>query len=274
MTIDLDPVAFRLFGASVHWYGLMYVFGFCAFYWLALQRMGRHPEQHAMGAVLREGLLYYAIIGVIIGGRLGYVLFYAPEFYLSRPLEILKVWEGGMSFHGGLVGVIVALWLVARASKVPFWAVADFVAPLVPPGLGFGRLGNFINGELWGRPTELPWGMVFVGGGDVSRHPSQLYELALEGVVLFVALKVFSGRPRPVAQVSGMFLLLYGLFRFGVEFTRAPDLNLGLLALGLSMGQWLSLPMVVLGAALLVYSRRREVFQYRTKPAAHGKRRH
>lgn len=274
LTIDFDPIAFRFFGAGVHWYGLMYVFAFCAFYWLALQRMGRHPEQHVMAPAVKEWLVYYGIVGVIIGGRLGYVLFYAPGFYLSNPLDIFKIWEGGMSFHGGLIGVIVAMWMVARVSKVPFWAVTDFVAPLIPPGLAFGRLGNFINGELWGRPTEMPWGMVFVGGGDVVRHPSQLYELALEGILLYYALKFYGRKPRRMAQVSGMFLLLYGVFRFAVEFTREPDLALGLLAFGLSMGQWLSVPMVLLGAALLVWSGRLEVFQYRKRPAGHGRKRH
>ncbi len=262
MTIDIDPVAFRLFGASVHWYGLMYILGFYLFFNSASKRIGRKGEAHLMHAVLNNWLLHYSIVGVLIGGRLGYVLFYAPGYYASNPLGILKIWEGGMSFHGGLIGVLAAVLLTSRMSKISFFAITDFIAPFVPIGLGLGRLGNFINGELWGRATELPWGVVFPDGGNVTRHPSQLYELALEGVALWLILSAFSKKPRPLMQTSALFLVAYGVFRFGVEFTREPDSHLGLLALDLSMGQWLSLPMVLLGGFLFLRSRGQEPFQY------------
>ena len=260
MTVDIDPVAIRLFGIDVHWYGLMYILGFYLFYRKATAKMGKKPEQHAMHSVLNDWLIHYSIIGVIVGGRLGYAAFYAPAFYISNPAAIFRIWEGGMSFHGGMIGVIVAAWLAARAAKVPFLALTDFIAPFVPIGLGLGRLGNFINGELWGRATDLPWGMVFPQGGSDPRHPSQLYELFLEGIVLYALLALYTRAGRGMGQVSAMFLVLYGVLRFAVEFTREPDSHLGLLALGLSMGQWLSVPMVVAGLALLLHSRKAEVF--------------
>ena len=200
-----------------------------------------------------DDALFYGAIGVILGGRLGYVLFYQPGYYLSHPLEILALWQGGMSFHGGFLGVLLAMVFFSR--KIGSWlAVMDFVAPLVPLGLAAGRLGNFINGELWGRATSVPWGMVFPQADDLPRHPSQLYELGLEGLVLFAILWWYSSKPRPVGAVSALFLIGYGGFRFLVEFTREPDSFLGLLALNMSMGQWLSLPMVLIGIWMLYRS--------------------
>ncbi len=205
-----------------------------------------------------EDLIFYSVLGVVLGGRLGYVLFYKPSYYLAHPLEVAYLWEGGMSFHGGLIGVILVMLLFARKKRLPFFAVSDFIAPLIPLGLGFGRLGNFINGELWGRPTDVPWAMIFPSSGDgVPRHPSQLYELGLEGIVLFALMWWFSSKPRPLGQVSAVFLMGYGTFRFLVEFTREPDNFLGLLAGGLSMGQWLSLPMVALGAIMFALTAKR-----------------
>jgi phosphatidylglycerol:prolipoprotein diacylglycerol transferase len=254
---DIDPVALELGPIAVHWYGLMYLAGFLAGWGLAVVR-ARRPGS---GWSTREvgDLLFYVALGVVLGGRLGYILFYGLPGYLDAPLDALKVWQGGMSFHGGLLGVLVALWLYARRHGRTFFGVADFVAPLVPPGLFAGRIGNFINGELWGGPTDLPWGMV-VGGywGDVPRHPSQLYEALLEGVVLFAILWWFSARPRPRMAVSGLFLVGYGVFRFLVELVRVPDPQFGYLAFGwLTMGQLLTLPMIAFGAALLWWAYRR-----------------
>jgi phosphatidylglycerol:prolipoprotein diacylglycerol transferase len=248
-----DPVAIHLGPLAVRWYGLMYVLGFVAALLLGKYRARNRPD---LGWTEKDmdDVLMYGLFGVVLGGRLGYVIFYRPDYYFAHPVEIFSVWEGGMSFHGGMLGVLVALWLFARKTTRPWLAVTDFIAPLVPLGLGAGRIGNFINGELWGRPTELPWGMIFPRVDHIYRHPSQLYEFALEGVALFVLLWWFSSRPREVGRVSGMFLVGYGVFRFGVEFTREPDDFLGLLSLGLSMGQWLSLPMI--GAGLWLLARR------------------
>jgi len=204
-----------------------------------------------------DDLLFYGVLGVILGGRLGYVLFYKPGYYLAHPLEIVAVWQGGMSFHGGFLGVLAAVWWVARKHDLRWIEVTDFLAPLAPLALAAGRLGNFINGELWGRVTDVPWAMVFRGAGAAPRHPSQLYQFALEGVALFVILWLYSSKPRPIGAVSAAFLIGYGVFRFAVEFFREPDDFLGLLALGLSMGQWLSVPMIAAGIALYAWSRRR-----------------
>ena len=204
-----------------------------------------------------DDMLFFGVFGVILGGRLGYVLFYKPLYYLAHPLEILAVWQGGMSFHGGFLGVLVALWLFARRRGKPFLDVTDFVAPLVPLGLAAGRLGNFINGELWGRVTTLPWGMVFPPAGPDPRHPSQLYQLGLEGLLLFAILWTYTRRRRPMGAASGLFLVGYGSCRFVAEYAREPDSFLGLLALGFSMGQWLSLPMIAVGAVMMVAAYRR-----------------
>ncbi len=252
----IDPVAFSVGPLDVHWYGLLYLVGFAAGWALGRVRAGRPGSgwrRHEVG-----DLLFYTALGVILGGRIGYIVFYDMGRFLADPLVLFRVWEGGMSFHGGLLGVLLALWLYARHTRRPFLAVADFVTPLVPIGLGAGRLGNFINGELWGRPTDLPWGMVFPHVGPEPRHPSQLYELGLEGIVLFAILWLYSRRPRPLGAVSAMFLLWYGIFRFGVEFVRAPDPHLGFLAFGwLTMGQALSLPMLAGGVVLIWWAHAR-----------------
>jgi phosphatidylglycerol:prolipoprotein diacylglycerol transferase len=252
---NFDPVIFSVGPLAVRWYGLMYLVAFASFWWLGARRIatGRAPITRAQF----DDMLFVGILGVILGGRLGYVLFYKPAYYLSHPLEIFAVWQGGMSFHGGFLGVLVAMAFVSWRQRVHWWDLMDYVAPLVPIGLAAGRLGNFINGELWGRVTELPWGMVFRGAGDAPRHPSQLYQMALEGFALFILLWWFSSRKRPRAQVSALFLIGYGAARFIGEFAREPDSFLGLLALGLSMGQWLSLPMIIAGVALFAWSARR-----------------
>ena len=250
---QFDPVALQLGPLAIHWYGLMYLAGFLTFLWLGRKRaaMLNNPQ---IDAKLLDDLLFYGVLGVILGGRLGYVFFYKASYYLAHPLEILAVWQGGMSFHGGFLGVLVAMAWFARKQNLRWLQLTDFIAPLVPPGLAFGRLGNFINGELWGRTTDLPWAMIFPKVDDLPRHPSQLYEFALEGVLLFALLWLYARKPRPVGRVSGLFLIGYGSFRFIVEFTREPDDFLGLLSLGMSMGQWLSLPMVLAGIALMRYS--------------------
>jgi phosphatidylglycerol:prolipoprotein diacylglycerol transferase len=254
---QFNPVAIYLGPLAIHWYGLMYLAGFMAFLWLGRKRIGRLNSAQP-GNKLLDDLMFYGVLGVVLGGRLGEVLFYNPGYYLAHPLKTLAVWEGGMSFHGGFLGVLVAMALFARSRNIRWLALMDFIAPLVPPGLAFGRLGNFINGELWGRPTDVPWGMVFPNVDAVPRHPSQLYEFALEGVALFVLLWLYSSKPRPVGAVSGLFLIGYGSFRFLAEFTRNPDDGIfGLMTFGISMGQWLSLPMVIIGVLLMILSTRR-----------------
>ncbi len=253
---QIDPVAFSFGPLQVRWYGLMYLFGFIAA-WL----LGRRRAK-ATGAFTEkdfDDLLTWGLFGVIIGARIGYVFFYDLEAYLEDPLEIFQLQHGGMSFHGGLLGVILGMWVCAFRKGIPLFQVMDFMAPLVPPGLFFGRLGNFINGELWGRVTDSPLGMVFPGAGYLPRHPSQLYEALLEGILLFCILWIFSAKPRPRYAVSGLFLLGYGVFRFLVEFFREPDAHLGLVAFDIfSRGQLLCLPMVAGGLLLLwlAYGRR------------------
>ncbi len=248
---NIDPVAFSVGPLKVHWYGLMYLLGFFVGYWLGVWRT-RKPWCGWKKDEVAD-VMIYILFGVLIGGRLGYVFFYKPGDYLADPLQILFVWQGGMAFHGALVGVILAMWLFGRKTGRSFFAVADFVAPLTPIGLGAGRVGNFINQELWGKVSDAPWAMVFrTDPLSQPRHPSMLYEALLEGVVLFLILWFYSSRPRTVGRVSGMFLTCYGAFRFLVEFVREPDAHLGYLALGwVTMGQVLSLPMILFGLWLL-----------------------
>lgn len=246
-----DPVAFSVGPVSVHWYGLMYLTGFAGGYALGVMRAARPGS--GWGADEVGDVLFYIALGVILGGRLGYVLFYNPGHYLSNPLEIPQLWSGGMSFHGGLLGVVLALAWYARKTRRRFFQVADFVAPLTPLGLLAGRIGNFINQELWGRPTDLPWAMVFpaTDPARLPRHPSMLYEALLEGVVLFAILWIYSRRPRQTGRVSGLFLMCYGVFRFMVEFVRQPDPHIGYLAFGwLTTGQLLSVPMLLFGLGI------------------------
>lgn len=252
---QFDPIAINLGPFAVRWYGLMYLVGFIAALLLGRARANRDAWR-GWNARTMDDILFYGVIGVIVGGRLGYVLFYKPAYYLSHPLEIFAVWQGGMSFHGGFLGVVVAMALLARRTGKPWLAVTDFLAPLVPPGLAAGRLGNFINAELWGRASDVPWATVFPSVDRIPRHPSQLYEFALEGVLLFVVLWWYSTKPRPLGAVSALFLVGYGVARFAVEFTREPDSFLGVLALGMTMGQWLSLPMIAAGVWLAWWSRR------------------
>jgi phosphatidylglycerol---prolipoprotein diacylglyceryl transferase len=256
---DIDPIALDLGFLQIHWYGLMYLVGFAAAWWLGVQRARRAGSGWSEQQV--SDLIFWGAVGVVLGGRAGYVLFYQFDYFLTNPLWLFHVWEGGMSFHGGLIGVLVALWIFGRRQGKTFFEMGDFTAPLIPIGLGAGRVGNFIGGELWGRATDMPWGVVFPRAGDgLARHPSQLYEFALEGVLMFVLLWWFSSRPRPRMAVSGLFLLLYGSFRSLVELARQPDDQLGFLAFDwLTMGQLLSIPMIVAGALLMLLAYRRKV---------------
>jgi phosphatidylglycerol:prolipoprotein diacylglycerol transferase len=252
---SIDPVALQLGPVAIHWYGLTYLAAFGLFMWLGWRRL-KHPpfarlvQQGVWHTRDIEDILFLGVVGVVLGGRLGYCLFYKPAYYLANPLEILAVWQGGMSFHGGLLGVMLAMVWFARSRQRPFLQVMDLVAPCVPTGLAAGRVGNFINGELWGRVADpsLPWAMVFRGAGDMPRHPSQIYQFLLEGVLLFVLLWLYARRERAPGQVAFAFLGGYGVFRFVAEYFREPDAHLGLLALGMSMGQWLCMPMIIGGA--------------------------
>ncbi|MFZ4535949.1 prolipoprotein diacylglyceryl transferase [Propionivibrio sp.] len=260
---QFDPVALSLGPLAIRWYGLMYLLAFFQFWWLGKRRIETHPQFSQTGWTVPQldDLLFYGVLGVILGGRLGQVLFYEPGYYFSHPFEILAVWKGGMAFHGGLLGVLIAMALYARKTKRTWLEITDFIAPLVPLGLATGRIGNFINGELWGRICDpaLPWAMIFPQVDNLPRHPSQLYQAGLEGVLLFIVLWVFASGVRPRGAVSGAFLVGYGCFRFIAEFFRTPDDGIFGLSEVISMGQWLSLPMILLGIALLVWSYRRSV---------------
>lgn len=257
---QFDPVALALGPLKIQWYGLMYLAGFAAGLYLGIWRArkqswrGFTPEQV-------QDLLFYIVVGIIVGGRVGYVLFYNLSEFFQNPLYLFRIWEGGMSFHGGFLGVCLAVILFARKTGKPIFAVGDFVAPLVPPGIFFGRLGNFINGELWGRPTDVSWGMIFPQIDGLVRHPSQLYQMAGEGLGLFILMWWFSRNPRPRMAVSGLFIVGYGVFRTTAEFFREPDEHLGIRALGfLTQGMILSIPMILIGILMMVWAYRRNVF--------------
>ena len=257
-----DPVAFSLGPLQVHWYGLMYLLGFLGGWWLARRRAAQPGSTWTPVDV--DDLIFYCAVGVILGGRLGWMLFYGTERIFTEPLSVLKIWEGGMSFHGGLVGVLVALGMFASRRGRRMADVLDFTAPLPAIGFGAGRIGNFINGELWGKPTDVPWAVVVDGR---ALHPSQLYEATLEGLVLFAIITWFTATPRPRWAPAGLFLLCYGVFRFAVEFVRVPDANRGYLLLDwVTMGQILSMPMIVAGIGMLAvaYSRREPSGNYTT----------
>ncbi|AKZ66074.1 prolipoprotein diacylglyceryl transferase [Candidatus Palibaumannia cicadellinicola] len=274
---QLDPVIFSLGPFSLHWYGIMYIIGFLFAMFMAMRSI-KKPGSYLIKTEV-ENLLYLCFLGLFIGGRIGYVLFYNLEMWLDNPIYLFKVWDGGMSFHGGLIGVITVIFLFTHSTKRNFFQVSDFIAPLVPFGLGVGRLGNFINGELWGRvTTDTRWAMLFPGSidadknllihninnpqlqlifdkyGMLPRHPSQLYEMILEGIVLFIILHWFSYKPRPIGSISGLFLICYGILRIIVEFFRQPDAQLGLLYNIISMGQILSIPMIFAGIIIFLWS--------------------
>lgn len=262
---QFNPIALQIGPIAIHWYGLTYLLAFGLFLLLANLRLKHEPYRSIQGAGAWsrkdiEDMLFLGVLGVVLGGRLGYCLFYKPEFYLHNPLQIFMVWQGGMSFHGGLLGVIASQVWFAHSRHKPFWQVMDLIAPCVPPGLGAGRIGNFINGELWGRPADpsLPWAMVFPQSGTlVPRHPSQIYELLLEGVLLFIVVWLYARKPHKQAQVSAVFLVGYGAARFTAEYFREPDSFLGILALHMSMGQWLCVPMILGGVLLWVWAETR-----------------
>lgn len=258
---QIDPIALQIGPLAIHWYGLTYLLAFGLFMLLANARLKHQPfasirDPQPWTSRDVEDILFLGVMGVVVGGRLGYCLFYKPGYYLTHPLEVFAVWQGGMSFHGGMLGVMTAMVWYAHSRRRPFLEVMDFVAPCVPTGLAAGRLGNFINGELWGRVADpsLPWAMVFRGAGDVPRHPSQIYQFLLEGLTLFVLLWLYARHPRARGQVGAAFLFGYGVFRFIAEFFREPDAFLGLLSFGMSMGQWLCMPMILGGAALWWWS--------------------
>jgi len=254
---QIDPVLISLGPLKIHWYGMMYLLGFLGAWllgsWRAKSRVVWSRDDVS-------DMVLYGAIGAVFGGRIGYILFYKFDWYLHNPMDVLRVWEGGMSFHGGLLGVLVAIWLFARKTDRRFFQVTDFAAPLVPVGLFFGRIGNFINQELWGRVTDGSWGVVFPLAGPEPRHASQLYEAALEGLVLFTVLWIYSSKPRELGRVSGMFLVLYSIFRFVAEFARQPDAHLGFIALEwMTMGQLLSVPMLLAGLGIMYWSGRQRL---------------
>lgn len=249
---NIDPVAFHIGSWPVYWYGLMYLIGFLGGWGMLSLRLRYSPRGFTQDQL--SDIVFFAAMGAIIGGRLGYMLFYEWQTFVSDPLLFFKPWKGGMSFHGGLLGVLVALLFCVKKCKKPFLALTDLIAPIIPIGLGAGRIGNFINGELWGRVTQVPWGMVFPRGGISPRHPSQLYEFLLEGVLLFIILWFYSRKPRPLGAVSGLFALMYGIFRSTVEFFRQPDEQIGYFFGWVTEGQLLSLPLILVGIFLLIWA--------------------
>lgn len=256
----INPVLLSVGPLQIHWYGIMYLAAFAAAWILGCWRA---RQSHGAWTSSRVGdLIFYCIVGVVVGGRVGYVLFYNLSEFISHPLSIFKIWQGGMSFHGGCIGVIIAMFLFGRHVRKSFFEVSDFTAPLVPLGIAFGRLGNFINGELWGRVTDVPWAMVFPHVDHLPRHPSQLYEFLGEGILLFILVWMYSAKPKPQMAVSGLFSLGYGVLRFLLEFFRAPDPQYGFIAFDwLTMGQLLSIPMIIVGILMMsfAYSRRRAI---------------
>lgn len=267
---QFDPVAFSLGPLSVHWYGLMYLAGFMAGQYLGIWRATKDAWRLFTPDQVKD-LLFYIVMGIILGGRVGYVLFYHLDLFFDNPLYLFKIWEGGMSFHGGFLGVAIAVILFAKHTNKAWFAVGDFVAPLVPPGIFFGRFGNFLNGELWGRETDVAWGMIFPQIGDgLTRHPSQLYQMMGEGFLLLVLMWWFSSKPRPRMAVSAMFMIGYGVFRTAAEFFRQPDEHIGYLLGGyFTQGMLLSLPMILVGIVLMAMAYRNPIFE--TAPAVDTK---
>lgn len=252
---QIDPIIFSVGPVSLRWYGLMYLIAFGIAWWLANRAASKPGSGWTEQQV--SDLLFLGFLGVILGGRIGYVLFYHFDLFLENPLYLFKIWTGGMSFHGGLLGVLTAMAWFAKRNHKAYLQLGDFVAPLIPLGLAAGRLGNFINAELWGRPTDVPWAVLFPNAGPYPRHPSQLYEFLLEGIVLFVLIMLYRRLRPPVGALGGLFLTGYGCARFFVEFYREPDAHLGVLSAGMSMGQWLSLPMIITGIGLILFAYRR-----------------
>jgi phosphatidylglycerol---prolipoprotein diacylglyceryl transferase len=254
---SIDPIAFHIGPLPVHWYGLMYLIGFAGSYFALAWRVQHSTFPRGFTLEQLSDIVFYAALGVILGGRIGYIIFYAWPDFLADPMLIFKVWQGGMSFHGGLLGVILALFIYARCQYKLLVDITDFIAPVVPIGLAAGRIGNFINGELWGRETSVPWAMVFPNVDTLPRHPSEIYEFLLEGIMLFLILWCFSIKPRPRWATSGLFLLCYGSFRFIIEFFREPDAQMGFVALNwLTQGQLLSCPMIIFGGWMLMWAYR------------------
>lgn len=263
---NIDPIALQLGPLKIHWYGIMYLVAFGAAWWLG-NRRAKKPGSGWTSEQISD-VVFYGAVGTVAGGRIGYTVFYNMSGFLADPVSIFRVWEGGMSFHGGLLGVLFAMWLFGRRHRKRFFEITDFIAPLVPVGIGAVRFANFINGELWGRVTQSPLGMVFPTGGPLPRHPSQLYEMFLEGVVLFIIVWFFSVKSKPRMAVSGMFALGYGSFRFIAEFFRQPDEHLGFIAFNwLTMGQLLSTPLIILGITLLFLAYRNNNSQANTEQA-------
>ena len=253
----IDPIIVSIGPLAVRWYGVMYVLGLAGAWWLGIRQTDRGiaPTRDRQQV---EDLIFYGAMGVVLGGRIGYILFYQFSAFLHNPLLLFRITEGGMSFHGGLIGVITAMWLYAGKLDKPFFAIADFVAPMVPIGLGFGRIGNFINQELWGRPSDVPWAMVFPADPEqLTRHPSQLYQFALEGVALLLLMQLAARNPRPMGMISGLFLIGYSVMRFTIEFFREPDAHIGLEMLGwMTRGQELCVPMFAAGVIICVWAAR------------------